>query len=381
MITFNSNSPINPDITSGYSLWYAKVQKMFFTSDISTLYVLITRFDGNKYNVLSQLKLKGFDDNSVYNYKIDFSKYLRFVKDISSLNISLQQRDGYVQIPMYDMVNVINIFISSTDILSDNYALIDSAPNGEKSISDTNINSISADQFSNSFIFTQVKNNSTIYGDTKFYNNARYGILLYPNGYYGINYLKFYDKNNTLISGYGTQTPVNGILDYYTYLTYSVPTNAFKIEYQARFGSYTQNRTYYTAGCATNQYFYYSPEYIFTSIEFTGKRESVMNVEKLTLDRGDYTDVIDIKYTPTYTQNTGLKLKEDTYLELLKTPEIYEIYYDTIYGEYRFLPYVINNTSANGYNTRSYGNRNDTLTLTSVNKYTYHTQKNNNFFE
>lgn len=181
----------------------------------------------------------------------------------------------------------------------------------------------------------------------------------------------FYNSSNTLLSSYTGLTSVSSSGT--TFYLFDVPANTFYVKYQYDYSGQTYQTVKYVQGTNQNQY-YYLNDNIVDTIYCVGKKEARTNITKDILQAGKKNNVVQFKYTEEITQNTGFHLREDQYLDLNNTPYIYT------FSGLSVKEYILNEQQFQGYNTRTFANRNDVITMNKTTTYRRYTSEQNNFF-
>jgi hypothetical protein len=182
-------------------------------------------------------------------------------------------------------------------------------------------------------------------------------------------YVRVYDRNNILIKSW--DTPDSGSTTGITYNLYDIPCNAYKIEYNID----GIIETKYTLGLMLNkhQYYYYNKNYIDV-LYCTGTREETIEVEKEKITNAKKVNIVKMTIKHNVMQNTGYELSEKQLFDLASSPRIFQISGNTATN------YILNDTSMQGFNTKTLGGRNTVLNLTREKVDVRYTSPENNFY-
>ena len=331
----------------------------------------------NSGYILENFKLNGFNNGVDYDYRFDLNDYIK-IKYPDTITLS-----GYSQ-----HVNVIDFKIRScgfslyfynSDFFNINSSLITTLSNGQMFVNNTSLLTGYTSKISDKF-FIRFED---IYFDEYVFANSKYNITLtYMNK---ILDLTFYDSSNNIISGYGTSSQIDNQADtdiYIRTVLFDVPPNAHKMIFniyntynptsdQIKNGQYIK----YIYGCAKNQYFYMGPNIYLGSIVCTGKRETIYDVEKETIKISNKTKDLRILRQKRYSQNTGLRYKQEDIYNMSVSPYLFEIDENN-----NIIKWLLQNNSVEGYNTKKLSARNLTLDLIRDEKEQFYIDFENNFY-
>lgn len=378
MISFKNFSPVNPDNYIVYLTKTLKEPEMFFTSDYSSLYFLITRKEGTSYKILAQLNLKGYNNNVDYDYRFDFQNYLKFIKDISFDSIDTYTNYTTIKTPIEYLNNEFYLFYSTYDIINElsNQPYIDIKDNGEMYIETYNIGNILYSERSDNIFFTTISYVSW-FADVDLYLNTLFTITI-GQGNKNIDWVKFYTSDNVLIQ---STSGLNAELGYYKTMFAEVPINTSYLQYSINTNGY--NPVVYTVhskGCATGQYFYMSDSLPIDNIIMTGRKETSVSTEKEKVTVSNYERVIGIKKRNRILHNTGLTVSSNKVLEILKSPIIFTFDKDPLYEKLTPNYYTLSETEYADLSGLKISERNYVFNLVSNYTYVEKPQKINSFY-
>lgn len=378
MISFKNFSPVNPDNYTVYSTTTLKEPEMFFTSDYSSLYFLITRKEGTSYKILAQLNLKGYNNNVDYDYRFDFQNYLKFIKDISFDSIDTYTNYTTIKTPIEYLNNEFYLFYSTYDIINElsNQPYIDIKDNGEMYIETYNIGNILYSERSDNIFFTTISYVSW-FADVDLYLNTLFTITI-GQGNKNIDWVKFYTSDNVLIQSI---SGLNAELGYYKTLFAEVPINTSYLQYSINTNGY--NPVVYTVhskGCATGQYFFISDSLPIDNIIMTGRKDVSVMTEKEKVTVSNYERVIGIKKRNKILHNTGFSTSSNKVLEILKSPIIFTFDQDPLYDKLTPNYYTLSETEYADLSGLKISERNYVFNLVSNYTYVEKPQKINSFY-
>lgn len=365
-ISIKSNSPLQttaPTVVIG-----SANNELWFTSSASTLYTAILRYNiDTTYTILTSNVLRGYDNATNYDYRVNLNNYIKIQHNTPTYVTGSNY--GYIATPITDVQSKIYVLVATTDLLTTNSAYIGTKSNGEKYVTTANMASVTASELKQEWTFQNYAD-FTFNIDDKLYRNSKFLITIGNNASYVIDYVKFYDSSNNLIGTHGYTAPTGATTTLVSMFA-DVPDNASYVKYKLNGGS--EVTKYVEPVCATNQYFYFND--IISSLTCTAKRELVRSAEKQSVQIGNVTKTLAIKYTDKYTQNTGFFLNQQNILDIVSTPYLFEVSGSAINK------YLLDDTELSGYNTRRLSEKNDTITLKSDTVSTRYTSFQNNFYD
>ena len=358
MITINSKSPIDPNTLEDYylneptfkgtELWYSDVNEFN--------YVMILRFDpdsANIYDIVYYERNDGEPNSSAtYDYRFDFSNFIEIVRPTIQLNKSGQVYYMYY----YNPVCKFFILIDKDDFMLD--------PNFLSLVYNESNNDMY--MFTNDIIYNVNVDNNLEVRFSDYLNQslkATYDSELYKGTYYCINlriatvtYLTAYDTNGNVIIQYTTD--FTNVPYKIRTLFYPIPENTSYIIFDVTYDSqHHYIRKDVIDICVKNQYFYYGLDNPIESICFSGKRNKVEQTTKQNIVFGRRERTVNMFIQEKYLQNTGLNMIENKLFDMAKSPYLFEIVDDAIQE------WVIDEGTFEGFNTKSFGNRNVVLNL------------------
>ena len=163
-------SPINSDTI--YLNPNETDPKFFFSDNNSQLYAMITRYDGtSKFYILAYLRLEGYNNNYDYDYQIDFSNYIKLLKNDIVLQSHSTNVDYFV---MPENKNFIVCMLNTTDVMSSTgfTQYISDLNNGEKYFTGANMSNASNASYY-TFDFDVIDNNFSL-AQTTAYSSELY---------------------------------------------------------------------------------------------------------------------------------------------------------------------------------------------------------------
>lgn len=379
-MTIKTFSPLQSTTTEYYvnSSTYNGAELMFDDSN-SNLNLLIFRQDFDnptRHYVLSYNSLNGYYNGSGYDYRIDFSNYIKIVHSNAFIPTTASYLKALVNIPP-NQCNI-TIYIGTNDILTDLEPYLTTLGNGEKYLTTFPGISLPGVLLHDNFVFYD-QGKQSLY-TSELYTNSDFMVLLDNTAStYVIDYVRFYDSSNTLITGNGTETDIAYNPNYIKMNLFMVPDGAYKVEVGFRISGTLDTITKYVKGCAINQYFYYGTTHMVEALYCTGKREKIENVTKEYLKYSSKNNAIRIKKQTTYQQNVGFSLTESQVFDLSTTPFLVE-YTSTHPNEATTVLWNLNNETFEGYNTKRLSEKNFVLNLTKQNEQIRYTSPNINFY-
>lgn len=366
-------------INSGTQYYYTQ-DKLFnpelkFTSSYNTLYFVVARkVPGlDRYELLQQSKLSGYNNNTNYDYRINLQNFIK-IKHDDNLTLTNIVTNSY----LIEGVNENNqsgmfILISNLNILAYNAASITTDSNGIKWSTYTQINSYTGMEFRQFITFYDAVPPMDVV-ISELYTNSFLTILI-PHNSYELYNVTFIDKNSIPISGYGFVTGISPNPGNYGLVLCKVPDNVASVS--IIYYNDVSDEVYVTKklkGCAYNQYFYFGNT-IMNTLICQGKRENVRTLTRQSIKSGLYTKNLLLNYNDRYEQNTGFFLTEEQLMDLSLTPFLFEI------DNNKIVTYNITNSEFKGYNTRSLSNKNDVLVLEKRLENTKFTSPSNTFYD
>ena len=152
-----------------------------------------------------------------------------------------------------------------------------------------------------------------------------------------------------------------------------MPSDTNKIIYGIEISGITHYYDRYNLGSSTNQYYYFDKNYVDV-LYCTGKRENGIETTKDIITNNKKVHVVQITTKEKVTQNTGLNLSENQLFDIATSPFVFQIDGTNVKN------YILTDTSFEGLNTRTFGNRNTVLNLISEKSTKRFTNTENNFY-
>lgn len=367
-IVLTSNSPIVARTGTIY-LGRFKSNEVFWTDDANVVpnyTYIVTRWDAlvGKHKVVGRGKLSGKLGSTYYNYRFNFENYIKI--DKLNVNNIVKVDDNYSYMDGNN-TSKIALLIHPGDVLQINInnGNISLASNGEYYLN-TGINpeDLTANRFEYTFrdndnlllyklsdnvvpnsIYPVTVYSGTLHTSVTFTGGSNYRSISKPGGY---------DFRIGLLT-----LPSNTTSIQLSHLTTSLPTK------------------FVTPLCSIN--YYYMSIDGFESINFTGTLNESNTVSREDVKIGSNTLITKLKTVKRLIQNTGLNVSSNTMFKFINAPSVYTLKLEG--GNVVAKEYILDTNEFEGYNGKSFSNRNLEITLIDPVEYKRITNKEVTFWD
>lgn len=363
--------------------------EFFFSDNNSSLYIMILRYNGVNYEVISYQHILGNSNDVDFDYRIDMNNYIKIVHtdvksntyftDVSNLmtiyngsttpcyfNKTRPFRTEMIEPSCYTY-----LLVNSSDFYDSymNSGYITTQSNGNVIVPNlTNV--LNNVNYNYNFNFYDYSN----YLD---YNNNNYSVpdTIYPGGFLpillapgaSIGAIACYNDTNNFWFSYSSN---NSGFSFNTLSTvyFWIPNDTTRIEFQIDGDIFTKYTVKYNI---SSQLFYFGVENPIDTIGFIGKTERLETNTKRIIDFGKRKRVVKYDISHKLQQNTGLFLADKDIFNLVKSPYILTIdaysdlngtFYST--GHLNIEEYILDDSTFEGFNTKTFSNKNIILNMT-----------------
>lgn len=319
---------------------------LFFTDTNQTIYYTIVKYDYITYDniIITEGKLNGYFNNTNYNYRFNFERFVNINNQIDLESDFYQWTDeGIYMKRIKENISNLTIYFSTTPILENNPSSYTTNENGVK--------------LQIKYFITNLANYNTIFYDkyTDLLNNYPKNTFYYANNWFTVGcyqpemnnktYVTFKDDNNQLIKTYTLWGTSEGNLrQFFIY----IPYNAVKIEVYTQLlpNNVYEYQVFNTEKCI-NTLFYWD-DGVLETLHCEGNKKPVETVTKNIINIGNKKLTTKIDIEKSLLVNTGFSLNENQLFNLFKSPYVYSfdnVYLDNPQRNYINYPYSVDKMS------------------------------------
>lgn len=319
-ISILSNSPLQ---TSGkYYLNSEDFEsKLFFTDSSSSQSFIICRYDWDfaVWKVVYNGKLQGYQNDSEYQYRFDFNKYIKIEQP---REFSFEVFGDFEDILFQDiskMTSKVSIVINGTeDILSTYPSLYNVLPNGEIWLNSDpqSFGSTMANTVIDYFFIDKSDNNLTPYPNiTSALAQTWLPVTTYTRSDDNQTYVIIYDADGVEVGGHAIWSDETGVGRQFMFY---IPANAHTIEISTM--TNTIPIVIPVQNICTNILYYYSSNGTLEILYLFGNQHPIEETVKEYLTVGNNKYLTKLETTKKIKQNTGVRLTQEQVFDLIKSP-------------------------------------------------------------
>lgn len=298
--------------------------RLMFTDINPSLNYLVIRWDvtDSVWKVISNGKLNGYNDNSVYQYKFDLDTYIKIehYKSIELQNIETNiQSIQYIELPKY--MSKVSLAISETNIFNSNSGYFTYKPNGEIWLSGsyTPYDLNDATNYDYTFYDKKTNDSNVLPLNLSIYRDTWIPITTYSASEY--TYVKVRDLNNDIILDRQFSSSTDGVPK--LFMIY-IPILANTIEISTTKSIIEGiNLNYQLSSRCVTPYYFWGVDGNLEILYADGNSHEVDTVTKSYITVNDKKLTTDISTSKQLKVNTGFNLKQEQIYSLLKSPYMF----------------------------------------------------------